>query len=122
MDMMISNAAVITMAEEYPFLQEGFVGIRDGSFTFVSLVQPRIMARSFIDGAEKTLAPLAAFPALQALAQADSPAGSIMPEQPADLAMLEGVFTPETLAEARVQDIRMVLAGGRVLWQKPEQE
>ena len=116
MDMMINNVRVLTNRPECPLIEEGFVGIRDGQFTLVSLVQPRIMARTFVDGAGKTLVPAALLGPVQALLQGET--DTIWPEAPADAVLLEGAVDYEGLEEIRLSQIRMILRQGTVLWQK----
>ena len=116
MDLMINNVRVFTMQEEHPVLEEGFVGIRDGVYTLVSLVQPRIMARTFIDGVGKTLVPLALLEPLQALVQ--GAADTVWPEVPADSVLLEGPVDLQDLQNVRLSQICMILHEGNVLWQK----
>ena len=111
MDLMINNVRVLTMEDEQPVLEEGFVGVRDGEYTLVSLMQPRIMARRFIDGTDMTLVPLGVLEG----------AGKIWPGHSADGLLLAGKVTAEMLPLVRLSDIVMVLRGGEILWETTAQ-
>ena len=108
MDILINHVRVLTMDEEYPMVEEGFVGIRDGIFGFVSEVQPRIMARRFVDGAGKTLIPLD-------WAQGK---GSVCADAPADALLLDGLYTSENIAEAKMSALCMILRNGVICWER----
>lgn len=104
MDIVINHVRVLTGEAEHPMLEEAFVGIREGCFGFVSLVQPRIMAHRFVDGAGKTLVSMG-----KTVGE-----GEIREEAPADALLLDGLYTPETVGDARVSDICMIIRSGIV--------
>ncbi len=109
MDLMINNVRVLTMEADCPLLEEGFVCVRDGEYALVSLVQPRVMARAFIDGTGKTLVPL----------QVLEGSGKIWPGHPADGLLLDGCVATEDLPAVPLRDIAMILRGGEILWRRP---
>lgn len=111
MDLMINNVRVLTMEAEQPVLEEGFVGVRDGEYTLVSRMQPRIMARRFVDGTGMTFVPLGALEGT----------GKIWPGHPADGLLLAGSLTAEMLPLVHLSDVAMVLRGGKILWEKAAQ-
>lgn len=116
MDMMINNVRVLTNIPDCPLIEEGFVGIRDGQFSLVSLVQPRIMAHIFVEGTGKTLVPAALLAPLQVLLQGETDV--IWLEATADAVLLEGAVEYDGLEEIRLSQISMILRQGTVLWQK----
>ncbi len=112
MDIVIHNVRILTMDRDHPMVEEGFVGIRDGIFGFVSEVQPRIMARRFIDGAGKTFVPVG-------IAAGE---GCIRADHPASGLLLRGHFAPETIGAAELADLVMILHNGVVIWEAPVKE
>ena len=108
MDILINHVRVLTMDQANSVVEEGFVGIRDGIFGFASEVQPRIMARRFVDGAGKTLIPLD-------WAQGK---GVVCADAPADALLLDGLYTSETIAEAGLSALCMILHDGVICWER----